>query len=222
MLAVPLLAACEGPLSTLTPAGPAAVEIARLWWAMLIGSGLITLLVMAMLWAALRRQSHGHPGPAAERRWIFGWGLGFSLSVLTVLLGFGIWIGERMIARDDDTPLVEAHAGQWAWEFVQPGPGGRPVTTQGVLYVPAGRPFDVAITSSDVIHSFWVPRLGGKMDAIPGHRNVHRLMANAPGTYEGLCAEFCGLGHSFMNFNVVAYDPAGPLPDFADAEEGRE
>ncbi|MGR3451631.1 MAG: hypothetical protein ACU0HS_14460 [Paracoccus sp. (in: a-proteobacteria)] len=96
------------------------------------------------------------------------------------------------------------------------------MTTQGVLYVPAGRPFDVAITSSDVIHSFWVPRLGGKMDAIPGHRNVHRLMANAPGTYEGLCAEFCGLGHSFMNFNVVAYDPAGPLPDFADAEEGRE
>lgn len=218
-----MLAACEGPLSTLTPAGPAAVEIARLWWAMLIGSGLITVMVMVMLWRALRRQSHNHPGPAAERFWIVGWGLGFSLTVLTVLLGFGLWIGERMIVRDDATPLVEARAGRWAWEFVQPGPGGVPVTTQGILYVPAGQPFDVAISSTDVIHSFWVPRLGGKMDAIPGHLNTHRLMASEPGIYEGLCAEFCGLGHSFMNFQVVAYDPAGPLPDFADAptEEAR-
>ncbi|WP_415639363.1 cytochrome c oxidase subunit II, partial [Paracoccus nototheniae] len=122
-----------------------------------------------------------------------------------------------MLARDDGTPLVQAEAQQWGWRFVQPGPDGAPVETEGVLYVPAGQPFDVAITAQDVIHSFWVPQLGGKMDAIPGHRNLHRLTADRPGIYEGLCAEFCGLGHSAMRFTVVAYDPALPLPAFEDA-----
>ncbi|WP_410217364.1 cytochrome c oxidase subunit II, partial [Paracoccus sp. (in: a-proteobacteria)] len=133
-------------------------------------------------------------------------------------LGSALWVGERMLARDDSTVTVQATASQWTWHFVQPGPDGEPVRTQGILYVPAGQAFDVAITSTDVIHSFWVPQLGGKMDAIPGHPNLHRLMADRPGTYEGLCAEFCGNGHPFMRFEVVAYDPAGPLPDFASAQ----
>jgi len=215
LLAVPLLTACNGPLSTLNPSGPVALEIARLWWAMLIGAGLITAMVMVMLILAIRRGPMLTEGNTSERRWIYGWGLGFSLSVLTVLLAFALWVGERMLARDDGAVTVQAQASQWTWRFVQPGPGGQPVMTEGVLYVPAGQPFDVAITSTDVIHSFWVPQLGGKMDAIPGHPNLHRLMADEPGVYEGQCAEFCGRGHPFMRFEVVAYDPAGPLPDFA-------
>ncbi|MDO5611984.1 MAG: cytochrome B [Paracoccus sp. (in: a-proteobacteria)] len=212
LLLVPL-AGCSGPLSTLTPAGPAARDIALLWWAMLAGSAAITVLVLALIWSALRRA----PAPQSERRWIMGWGLGFSLGVLTLALGFALWIGERMLARDDGAVQVSAHARQWSWSFTQPGPDGSPVETQGVLYVPAGQPFDVTLTAADVIHSFWVPQLGGKMDAIPGHANRHRLSADAPGTYQGLCAEFCGLGHTAMRFSVVVYDPAGPLPDFTDA-----
>jgi cytochrome c oxidase subunit II len=214
LLAVPLLAACEGPLSTLSPAGPIASEIARLWWVMLIGAGLITVLVMVLLSLALLRNKTGEDPGRSERRWIYGWGLGFTLTGLTLLLGFALWTGERMLARDDGTPTVQAQASQWTWNFVQPGPDGAPVATRGVLYVPAGRPFDVQITSTDVIHGFWVPQLGGKMDAIPGHPNLHRLMATTPGRYEGQCAEFCGRGHAFMRFEVVAYDPAGPMPDF--------
>lgn len=214
MLAVPLLAGCDGPLSTLSPAGPIASEIARLWWIMLIGAGLITALVMVLLSLALLRNTPGGDPERSERRWIYGWGLGFTLTGLTLLLGFALWTGERMLARDDDTLTVQAQASQWVWNFVQPGPEGQPVATQGVLYVPAGRPFDIVITSTDVIHGFWVPQLGGKMDAIPGHPNLHRLMAATPGRYEGQCAEFCGRGHPFMRFEVVAYDPAGPLPDF--------
>lgn len=178
---------------------------------MLAGAGLISLLVWVMVWLAIRRGAR----PQNERRWIMGWGLGFSLSVLALVLGFALWIGERMLARDDGAVQVSAQAYQWGWTFTQPGPDG-PVETRGALYVPAGQPFDVEITATDVIHSFWVPQLGGKMDAIPGHVNRHRLTADAPGVYEGLCAEFCGLGHSDMRFVVVAYDPAGPLPDFAD------
>lgn len=212
MLGVPVLAGCDGSLSTLAPAGPAAGQVAVLWWAMLAGSGLIAMLVLALAWLGLRRE----PRPASERAWTIGWGLAFPLSVLAVLTGFALWIGERMIVRGDATIEVRAEAYQWGWRFVQPGTGG-PVVTQGILYVPAGQPFDVVLTSRDVIHSFWVPQLGGKMDAIPGHRNVHRLQADRPGRHEGLCAEFCGLGHTGMRFEVVVYDPAGPPPDFASA-----
>lgn len=220
MLAVPLLAACGGPLSTLDPSGPAARQIATLWWVMLLGSAAITLLVGVMIWMAFRR--HADPDAPRERSarfWIFGWGLGFTLTVLTLLLGYALFVGERMLARDDDTIRVGAEARQWSWSFVQPDATGQPVTTEGVLYVPAGEPFDVAITAQDVIHSFWVPQLGGKMDAIPGRTNLHRLMVEQPGTYEGLCAEFCGIGHSGMRFLVVAYDPALPLPEFLDADQ---
>ena len=90
-------------------------------------------------------------------------------------------------------------------------------TCAAALAAAATQPFDIVLTSPDVIHSFWVPQLGGKMDAIPGHRNIHRLMADAPGIHEGLCAEFCGLGHAAMRFEVVVYDPAAP-PPFLSAE----
>lgn len=213
MLPVPLLAACDGPLSTLEPSGPAARDVAILWWAMLAGSTLITLMVGVMLVLAIRNKG----GRASERHWIWGWGLGFTLSVLTVLVGFSLWLGERMLARADDALEVSAHAAQWEWRFIQPGPDGQPVATLDTLYVPAGTSFDVVITSEDVIHSFWVPQLGGKMDAIPGHVNRHRLRADAPGVYEGLCAEFCGIGHNFMRFTVIAYDPALPMPDMSEA-----
>jgi len=76
-----------------------------------------------------------------------------------------------------------------------------------VLHIPAGQPVDVLVTSSDVIHSFWSPRLAGKIDAVPGHENVVRLTADRPGTYRGVCAEFCGVGHTDMHFSVVAHPP---------------
>lgn len=212
VLAVPLLAGCDGGASALSPAGPAAEQIATLWWAMLAGAGLITLLVLVLAGLALWRG----PRPTGERGWIVWWGLGFTMSVLAVLLGFALWTGERMIARGDGAMQVQAEAYNWGWRFTQPGPDG-PVVTEGILYVPAGQPFDIVLTSPDVIHSFWVPQLGGKMDAIPGHRNVHRLQADAPGRHEGLCAEFCGLGHAAMRFEVVVYDPAAP-PAFISAE----
>lgn len=174
---------------------------------MLGGAALITVLVLVLAGLAMRRG----PRPVPERGWIIGGGLAFPLTVLAVLTGFALWIGEGMMARPDGAPRVRAEAYNWGWRFTQPGPDG-PVVTEGILYVPAGRPFDIVLTSPDVIHSFWVPQLGGKMDAIPGHENVHRLQADRPGRHEGLCAEFCGLGHAAMRFEVVVYDPASPPP----------
>lgn len=217
-VSVPLLSGCAGPLSTLDPAGPSADLVAGLWWIMLTGAGLITLLVFGLIVLAWRRTGHTVSDEAPQEKvWILGLGIGFTLTVLVALVGYGLWLGERLLTRDDGTFRVTAHARQWGWEFTQPGPDATPITTTGVLYVPAGQPFDIDITSSDVIHSFWVPRLGGKLDAVPGRINRARLSADAPGTYEGLCAEFCGLGHATMRFNVVVY-PAGNFPDLPESE----
>lgn len=210
---VPFLAACDAPLSVLSPAGPAAAQIARLWWIMAGGATLITILVMAMLWGAIRSGA----GRGSPRIWITGWGLGFTMTVLAMLLGSALWIGERMIAQGDDVIRVQAHASRYSWRFVQPAPDGAAVTTKNIVYVPAGQPFEVEIHSSDVIHSFWVPRLGGKMDAIPGHVNLHRLQADRPGRYAGQSAEFSGPGYRTMRFTLVAYDPAHPPAQLTDA-----
>ena len=206
---VPILSGCGGPLSTLDPAGPSADLIAGLWWAMLIGAGLITAFVMILLAVAWRTKHRDGP---AEGVWTIGLGVCFTLTVLVLLLGYGLWVGERILSRDDGALRVTAHARQWGWQFTQPGPDGALLTTQDVLYVPAGQPFDIEITSGDVIHSFWVPQLAGKMDAVPGRVNVARLQADAPGQHEGLCAEFCGIGHSVMRFSVVVYEP-GAFPE---------
>ena len=112
--------------------------------------------------------------------------------------------------------MIEAEARQWSWTFRYADHPDLPPEENGIA-IPVGQPVEFRLTSADVIHSFWVPQLGGKMDAIPGHRNVHRLMADVPGTHEGLCAEFCGIGHAAMRFEVVVYDPADP-PPFVSAE----
>ena len=208
------LAGCGGPLSTLTPAGPAARDIAALWWAMLAGAGVLTVLVLVLLALAF-----GPPRPVRPRVWTHGLGLGLSALVLVPLLAAGLWVGERLLPRADDALRVQAHAVQWQWRFTQPGPDG-PVTTTDRLVIPAGRPVDIEITAGDVIHSFWVPALGGKLDAIPGRTNTLRLQAEAPGTLAGQCAEFCGLGHAVMRFEVVVV-AAEDWPDALQDENTR-
>lgn len=201
VLVVPAaLAGCNTPLSALAPAGPAASDIAVLWWVMLAGAGVLTLLVLALVAVGF-----GRPRDVAGRRWSVMLGVWFPLAVLGALLAVALWAGERALPRGAAVE-VRAHAFQFGWTFTHPGPDG-PVETATVLHIPAGQPVDVLITAEDVIHSFWVPRLGGKLDAIPGRENRLRLQADAPGTYAGLCAEFCGLGHAAMAFDVVAHPP---------------
>jgi cytochrome c oxidase subunit II len=201
-----VLAGCDGPLSTLAPSGPVAREVAWLWWAMLGGAGLLFLMVIVLVALAF-----GPPRRVSERRWTIAMGVWFPLTVLSVLLGAGLWIGERILPRTDGAVEVHAHAFQWGWEFTQPGPEG-PVVTLNLLHIPAGQPVDVLITTEDVIHSFWVPQLGGKMDAMPGRVNRLRLEADEPGLLHGLCAEFCGRGHAHMRFDVQVV-PAQDWPD---------
>lgn len=173
---------------------------------MLIGSVLIFGLVMGLVALAfVRRRRPGAPRREA-RVWIVGLGIVFPASVLVALLAYGLFVGERLLPRPDaDVVQVHAEARRFAWTF---GYAERPDrTTEGVLHIPAGRAVDVSVTTADVVHSFWVPRLAGKIDAIPGHVNVLRLTADRPGVYAGVSAEFSGAGYDGFAFQVVAHDP---------------
>lgn len=176
---------------------------------LLVGSVAIFVLVMVLLGLALSRSrtapTGNHP---TERLWIWGLGLAFPLITLAALTGYGFIIGERLQPRATaDLVTVRAEARQWSWSFGYADLPGR--VTDGVLHIPAGRPVDVEITSHDVIHSFWVPRLAGKLDAIPGHVNRLRLVADQPGDYAGQSAEFSGRLYRDHVFILRAHDAAG-------------
>lgn len=198
------LAGCGGPLSTLDPAGPSAAAIAQLWWLMLTGAVVLFGWVMVlMLWAFVRRSA----APDRPKLWLAGGGLVLPVMVLMPLLGFGLLTGERLLAhpRAAEVMRIEVEARQWQWTFRYPATAGGTRVSVNELYLPVGRPVDLHVTSPDVIHGFWIPRLGGKIDAIPGHINVIRLSADQPGSYHGVCAEFCGGGHTAMDFRVTAH-----------------
>ncbi|MGV3575808.1 MAG: cytochrome c oxidase subunit II [Devosia sp.] len=207
LAATPLaLGGCATPLSTLDPAGPAAANIATLWWIMFWGSVTLFALVLGLLTLSLVR-------PALISRitptqWIIGGGVIMPLPILVVLLVSALLLSERLRPPSDGSgPMrIEARASQWQWRFSYPDNPG--VGDSDVLYLPAGQPVDIVLIAEDVIHSFWIPRLGGKMDAIPGRRNVVRLEADKPGIYRGICAEYCGQGHETMEFVAEAQDPA--------------
>ena len=134
-------------------------------------------------------------------------GLALPAVVLVPLVAYGLVAGERLLPLPGVVPpRIEVRAERWGWAFRYPDHGGK--TTAGVLHLPVGTPVDIMVTSRDVIHAFWIPRLAGKIDAIPGRVNVLRIQVDAPGRYEGTCAEFCGTGHAGMRFEVVAH-PAG-------------
>jgi cytochrome c oxidase subunit II len=107
-------------------------------------------------------------------------------------------------APPKDTLRVKVIGHQWWWEFHYPDLG---VTTASDLHLPAGRPVSLEIASTDVIHSFWVPPLGGKRDAIPGSVTRIVLTADTPGVYYGQCAEFCGASHANMRHLAVVDAP---------------
>lgn len=171
---------------------------------MLGGSVAIFAFVMLLLARAFVRTKR----TATETFWLGGLGLAFPLAVLGGLLAYGLVIGERLMPRDHpDRVTVHAEGRQWEWRFGYADRPGHLAT--GLLTIPAGVPVDVEITSVDVIHSFWVPRLAGKLDAIPGHVNVLRIEAWAPGDYAGVSAEFSGPGYREHRFTVRALDAAG-------------
>ena len=220
LVLITALAGCSGSHSILDPAGPAARDVAWLWWAMLIGFGLVFLVVVALWLAAFRPRDRAERSPGqpdtydVERRqglrWILGGGILLPGVTILVLLAFGVPAGQRLMPLPlpgGETPrVIEVTGHQWWWEVRYPDGAGE-VVTANHLVMPAGEPVDFHVTGADVIHAFWVPRLGGKIDMIPGRINRIRLQADRPGVFGAQCAEYCGVQHAHMQLHVEAVPP---------------
>ena len=169
------------------------------------GSLIVLTLVCALALHAVARNSE-RSAPFGSRFLIIGGGIALPLVVIMTLLFHGVRSGDAMLAHDvgEEPFRVEVTARQWWWAVRYPDVAGAPLFDANEILVPAGRPVDIVLEAEDVIHSFWVPRLGGKLDAIPGTTNVLRLEADQPGIYRGMCAEFCGAQHARMGFHLVA------------------
>ncbi|WP_338762371.1 c-type cytochrome [Massilia sp. METH4] len=191
--------------SALAPAGPDAAIIDQLGWTMTIGSLVILAGVMVLVARALSARR-----TLPTRAWIVGGGLLFPLAVLTALLAWSL-ASTRALSRPSSlTELrVAVTAKMWWWEVRYTDPAtGRDVVLANEIRLPVGRPVYLALTTSDVIHSFWVPALAGKVDMVPGRVHGLTLLADRAGTWRGQCAEFCGTQHAKMALHVVAQPQA--------------
>lgn len=217
-----LTTGCEyfsSPQNTFAPAGEVAQDqkdqfLFVTWPALVIGVLVMVGLVYIMLRfrrkpgdPGLPKQVHGHT--ALELSWTI------LPAVLLAVIAVPTVTGIRKLARDpaDDALLVNVSGARFSWDFAYAvDPEGEPLFGEpNVLTIPVGREIGLTIDSVDVNHSFWIPKLAGKTDAIANHTNKMWLKATRTGTFEGQCAEFCGLDHSLMRFkvNVVTQDQFG-------------
>lgn len=215
----------EGPLSALAPASSVARSVAALWWAMAAGSGVILACMVALAWWAVRSRPEGAGARRGMRRLLIGGGLLLPGSVIAALLVFGLRMDEAQwpsVTRSEAARAfhVDIVAHRWWWEARYPATeAGAARRSVNVLYVPAGVPVHLDIRASDVIHAFWVPRIAGKLDAVPGRVNRLRLLVDEPGEYAGICAEYCGEGHAQMRFTLIVLEPDALQKRLAEAAE---
>lgn len=203
-----LLAGCDGPQSALAPAGDGAERIANLFWWMLGGSTVIWTLVLGLA-AYVTRFSRGKHSLVASRWLILGGGVVFPTVVLSALLIYGLMLIPALRTPEDVGMRIEVSGEQWWWRVHYPSPdGGGPIELANEVRLPLGERVAFDLLSPDVIHSFWVPSLAGKVDMIPGRTTELIVQPTQLGTFRGACAEYCGTAHALMNFQVVVMEPA--------------
>lgn len=200
------LAGCELPASVLNTAGTGAERIADLFWWMAGGAVVIWLVVMAIMLHATYRHTAAHSLRAAH--WlIIGGGVIFPGVVLTALLIYALPLMPELRAAASSDLRIAVSGEQWWWRVRYLPVEGEAVELANEVRLPVGKRVAFELSSPDVIHSFWIPALGGKMDLIPGRVNTLVLEPTKPGVYEGICAEYCGTSHALMRFSVVVMEP---------------
>lgn len=225
-LALMALSGCKTAESTFNAHGPAAHSIAHLSWLMTILFLVITLIMWALIAFAFYRRrgslaEHEPINAGGGEMWIAVGGIAIPLIVLTVLFVLGLGLlrdfpihgmhGVSAHARMSQSmkPEILIIGHQWWWEIHYLNDDlSKEFITANELHLPVGRPVNIEVETHDVMHSFWVPALHGKVDLIPGQTNYIRIEASQAGTYTGQCAEFCGAEHARMRILAVAEDPA--------------
>lgn len=197
------------PPPVLDPAGPFSGPVTTVAWVLFAMGATVLAIVVAATAAALF-------GPRRWRRTLGGerlvWigGFAFPVVVLTGLLIYGLTLTRDLTAAPaPGETRIRVTGEMWWWRIAYLDPQGREAFQDAnEIHIPAGRPVVLELEAADVIHSLWIPRLAGKLDMIPGRRNVLRLQADRPGVYAAQCAEFCGGPHALMGLVVVAHEPA--------------
>jgi cytochrome c oxidase subunit 2 len=214
LLSCALLAGCGHPQSPLNPAGDEARKLAGLWDLMLWVCGATYLLVLVFLaWALWRnRRALRSPDAGLDR----GLGVGLKAWAVYMALGLGVLAGASFLVqaalhtearREALEVRVTGH--QWWWRVQYRDPvGGGWIETANEVHLPLGRPARIEVEAADVIHSFWIPTLSGKIDMIPGRTNRVPVTPRQVGWFRGQCAEFCGLQHAKMALDVKVETPA--------------
>lgn len=212
-----LLSACGGTSltaisptspSTLNPQGPIAAGVANLTSVLLIGSAIVFVLyaglILVVAWRRRNAPPRAQPGAS---------GSSLIIPILGIVIPAILLVGAAVLTLNaanasastaSGAYVVEVVGHQWWWEVRYPD---AQMTTANEIHIPVGRPVEIRETSIDVIHSLWIPQLGGKMEAIPGREARMTIQASQPGTYRGECAEFCGTQHAHMDLVVVADPP---------------
>jgi cytochrome c oxidase subunit 2 len=203
------------PMAYQNTFGPAIDPVTRLGWGLgIVALSVVVIIAVLLLGGIFRsRAAFGGAGSRALAvrsdaggvSWIY---LGTGISSV-VLIFCMVWtmIVTAAVSRPPGLPAltVQVTASQWWWSvrYLNPSPD-RIFTTANEIHIPVGQPIRFELISSDVIHSFWIPQLAGKMDMIPGQTNVSWFQADRTGVYRGQCAAFCGAQHAHMALLVVA------------------
>jgi cytochrome c oxidase subunit 2 len=215
-----LFTSCGGVHSALNPAGPQAGRISRLWWLMFyVCTAVFVIVIIALLVAvfrARRRQnktdaddaSHITPEPRSEQRKakVVTGAIAATTIILFVFLVASFRTGRATYSLQEPAPLtIKVTGQQWWWQVeYEDGTPSNTFKTANEIHIPVGKTVLLKLTSTDVIHSFWVPNLDGKKDLLPGHETNMWLKADQEGEFYGQCAEFCGHQHAHMRFIVIA------------------
>jgi cytochrome c oxidase subunit 2 len=192
----------------LDPQGPVSEAMADLFWLMLgLGAVVFVVVVVVLALGLFRRGRESEPQVDRQRpdrfgRWFVVGGVVAPLVILLVV--FGATVNAMRFIPTTAPPealVIEVVGHQFWWEVRYPDAG---ITTTNELHIPVGRRINLQLTSADVIHSFWVPELAGKLDLLPDRTNTLILQADEPGEHVSRCAEYCGLEHTKMLLTVVA------------------
>jgi cytochrome c oxidase subunit 2 len=211
ILFIDAIAVAAQDRSALDPAGPQSSRIDHLWWFLFVICAIVWVVVaVALMRGLFRKRVEGKAvSERAATRTVSG-AVAITALILLAILVVSAVTGRSLASSPSphNELNVNIMGHQWWWEFQYvDGPPNRHVTTANEMHIPVGRPVRIHISSDDVIHSFFVPDLYGKLDLIPMHWNTTWFQADRPGIYHGQCAEYCGLEHAKMGFLVIA-DPA--------------
>jgi cytochrome c oxidase subunit 2 len=219
------LASCasEAPQDTFEPDGPIARKIDNLIIPVFGVAAVVFVLVQGLIIATIIRHRHrpGRPDPIqvhGNTKLEFGWTVVPALLLVGVAFPTVFTIFDVAREPKGDVLPVEVYGHMWWWEYRYPTLG---ISTANELHIPTGRPIRLDLHTIEpgippakgqefaqgVIHSFWVPRLAGKQDVVPGRVNKLTLLADKVGTYDGQCAEYCNLSHANMRLKVMSQTP---------------